>query len=109
MRGKDGMEPFIVFSDEFLGTAGSPEEFEQRIREGKPFKLEEKAGIHIISLDKSKPPIVEVKGDFELITSMLAFAISEIIEDAVKHTGDRDGVERHFRFVMERAIMASRM
>lgn len=109
MRGKDGMEQFIVFSDEFLGTAGSPEEFEQRIREGKPFKLEEKAGIHIISLNKSKPPIVEVKGDFELITSMLAFAISEIIEDAVKHTGDRDGVERHFCFVMERAIMASRM
>lgn len=102
-------EPEAVFFDEILKKAGNQEEFSQRIREGKTFKLEEKAGIHIISLDTDKPPIIQITGEFGALSRMLSFAMSEMIERAAEDTGDREGIENHFRQITEAAIMASRL
>lgn len=109
MNRKDGKEPEAVFFDEILKKAGNPEEFSQRIREGKTFKLEEKAGIHIISLDTDKPPIIQITGEFGALSRMLSFAMSEMIERTAEDTGDREGIENHFRQITEAAIMASRL
>ena len=109
MNGKDGKEPEAVFIDELLKTAGNPEEFSQRIREGKTFKLKEKAGIHIISLDTDKPPIIQITGEFGALSKMLSFAMSVMIEKAVDDTGDRTEIEKHFREITELAIMTSRI
>lgn len=106
---KDGKEPEAVFFDELLKEAGSPEEFAKRIHEGKAFRLKEKAGIHIISLDTDKPPIVQITGEFGALGRMLSFAMSELIERAAEDTGDREGIENHFRQITEAAIMASRL
>lgn len=109
MNEKDGKEPEAVFFDKLLKKAGSPEEFVKRIHEGKAFRLEEKAGIHIISLDTDKPPIVQITGEFGALGRMLSFAMSELIERAAEDTGDREGIENHFRQITEAAIMASRL
>lgn len=109
MNQKDGKAPEAVLFDELLKKAESPEEFEKRIREGKAFKLEEKAGIHIISLDTDKPPIIQVTGEFNAISEMLSFAMSVMIERAAEDTGDRKGIENHFRQITEAAIGASRL
>ena len=109
MNRKDGKEPEAVFFDEILKKAGSPEEFSQRTREGKIFKLEEKAGIHIISLDTDKPPIIQITGEFGALSRMLSFAMSELIERAAEDTEDREGIENHFRQITEAAIIASRL
>lgn len=67
-----------------LKEAGSEEEFKARLKEGQAFRLKEKAGFHVISIDENRPPLVQVVGDGDLIAQMLAFAISEIIESSVK-------------------------
>lgn len=67
-----------------LKEAGSEEEFKARLKEGQAFRLKEKAGFHVISIDENRPPLVQAVGDSDLIAQMLAFAISEIIESSVK-------------------------
>lgn len=67
-----------------LKEASSEEEFKARLKEGQAFRLKEKAGFHVISIDENRPPLVQVVGDSDLIAQMLAFAISEIIESSVK-------------------------
>lgn len=109
MNVKDGKEPEAVFIDELLKTAGNPEEFSQRIREGKTFKLKEKAGIHIISLDTDKPPIIQITGEFGALSQMLSFAMSVMIEKAVDDTGNRTEIEKYFREITELAIATSRI
>lgn len=93
----------------FLKSARTPEEFKQRIKEGQAFQLEETAGIHIVSIDMKIPPIVQVKGNFDDLSKMLSFALSEIIEQAIDRTGDRKGIEEHFRNIVEAAIFASKI
>lgn len=109
MNQKDGKAPEEVLFDELLKKAENPEEFVKLIREGKAFRLEEKAGIHIISLDTEKPPIVQVTGEFNAISEMLSFAMLAMIERAAENTGDRKGIENHFRQITEAAIRASRL
>lgn len=109
MNEKKGKTPETIPFEEILKKAGSPEEFKKRIHEGKAFRLEEKAGIHIISLDTDKPPIIQITGEFGALGRMLSFAMSEMIEKAAKDTGDREGIENHFRQITEAAIMASRL
>lgn len=93
----------------FLKSARTPEEFKQRIKEGQAFQLEETAGIHIVSIDMKIPPIVQVKGNLDDLSKMLSFALSEIIEQAIDRTGDRKGIEEHFRRIVEAAIFASKI
>lgn len=109
MSAKDGKKPEAAFIDELSKGATSAEEFSRRIREGKTFKLEEKAGIHIISLDTEKPPIIQITGEFKTISEMLSFAMSLMIEKAANDTGDRAEIEKHFRRITELAIATSRI
>lgn len=46
-----------------LKEAGSEEEFKARLKEGQAFRLKEKAGFHVISIDENRPPLVQVVGD----------------------------------------------
>lgn len=91
-----------------LKEAGSEEEFKARLKEGKAFRLKEKAGFHVISIDENRPPLVQVVGDNVLITQMLAFAISEIIENSVKNGVPREQAEGMFRIALELGIATSR-
>ena len=77
-------------------------------REGKAFRLKEKAGFHVISIDENRPPLVQVVGDNVLIAQMLAFAISEIIENSVKNGVPREQAEGMFRIALELGIATSR-
>ena len=56
-----------------LKEAGSEEEFKASLKEGQAFRLKEKAGFHVISIDENRPPLVQVVGDSALIAQMLAF------------------------------------
>lgn len=91
-----------------LKEAGSEEEFKARLKEGKAFRLKEKAGFHVISIDENRPPLVQVVGDSDLIAQMLAFAISEIIESSVKNGVPREQAEGMFRIALELGIATSR-
>lgn len=91
-----------------LKEAGSEEEFKARLKEGQAFKLKEKAGFHVISIDENRPPLVQVVGDSVLIAQMLAFAISEIIENSVKNGVPREQAEGMFRIALELGIATSR-
>ena len=91
-----------------LKEAGSEEEFKARLKEGKAFRLKEKAGFHVISIDENRPPLVQVVGDNVLIAQMLAFAISEIIENSVKNGVPREQAEGMFRIALELGIATSR-
>lgn len=91
-----------------LKEAGSEEEFKARLKEGKAFRLKEKAGFHVISIDENRPPLVQVVGDNVLIAQMLAFAISEIIENNVKNGVPREQAEGMFRIALEIGIATSR-
>ena len=91
-----------------LKEAGSEEEFKARLKEGQAFRLKEKAGFHVISIDENRPPLVQVIGDSDLIAQMLAFAISEIIESSVKNGVQREQAEGMFRIALELGIATSR-
>lgn len=91
-----------------LKEAGSEEEFKARLKEGKAFRLKEKAGFHVISIDENRPPLVQVVGDNVLIAQMLAFAISKIIENSVKNGVPREQAEGMFRIALELGIATSR-
>lgn len=91
-----------------LKEAGSEEEFKARLKEGKAFRLKEKAGFHVISIDENRPPLVQVVGNSDLIAQMLAFAISEIIESSVKNGVPREQAEGMFRIALELGIATSR-
>lgn len=39
-----------------LKEASSEEEFKARLKEGQAFRLKEKAGFHVISIDENRPP-----------------------------------------------------
>ena len=52
-----------------LKEAGSEEEFKARLKEGQAFRLKEKAGFHVISIDENRPPLVQVVGDSDLIAA----------------------------------------
>ena len=91
-----------------LKEAGSEEEFKARLKEGKAFRLKEKAGFHVISIDENRPPLVQVVGDNVLIAQMLAFAISEIIENSVKNGVPREQAEGMFQIALELGIATSR-
>ena len=93
MNQKDGKAPEEVLFDELLKKAENPEEFVKLIREGKAFRLEEKAGIHIISLDTEKPPIVQVTGEFNAISEMLSFAMLAMIERAAENRSGDQGIQ----------------
>lgn len=77
-------------------------------KEGQAFRLKEKAGFHVISIDENRPPLVQVVGDSVLIAQMLAFAISEIIESNVKNGVPREQAEGMFRIALELGIATSR-
>ena len=91
-----------------LKEAGSEEEFKARLKEGQAFRLKEKAGFHVISIDENRPPLVQVVGDSNLIAQMLAFAISEIIENSVKNGVPSEQAEGMFRIALELGIATSR-
>ena len=91
-----------------LKEASSEEEFKARLKEGQAFRLKEKAGFHVISIDENQPPLVQVVGDSDLIAQMLAFAISEIIESSVKNGVPREQAEGMFRIALELGIATSR-
>lgn len=78
------------------------------LKEGQAFRLKEKAGFHVISIDENRPPLVQVIGDSDLIAQMLAFAISEIIESSVKNGVPREQAEGMFRIALELGIATSR-
>lgn len=54
-----------------MKTAATQEEFEQLLKEGKPFQLKAAHSITIAKLPGDQPPFVQVHGDSEEITSML--------------------------------------
>ena len=56
-----------------LKEAGSEEEFKARLKEGQAFRLKEKAGFHVISIDENRPPLVQVVGESDLIAQMCNF------------------------------------
>lgn len=91
------------------GQNVTQKEFEQRIRKGKTFKQEEKAGIHIIELDEDKPPAIQITGELNTICGMLGFVMLKMIKEAANDTGDRTGIEKLFRKITESAIMLSRL
>ena len=91
-----------------LKEASSEEDFKARLKEGQAFRLKEKAGFHVISIDENRPPLVQVVGDSDLIAQMLAFAISEIIESSVKNVVPREQAEGMFRIALELGIATSR-
>lgn len=95
-------------SIDVLKEAGSEEEFKARLKEGRAFRLKEKAGFHVIRIDENRPPLVQVVGDSDLIAQMLAFAISEIIESSVKNGVPREQAEGMFRIALEIGIATSR-
>ena len=77
-----------------LKEAGSEEEFKARLKEGQAFRLKEKAGFHVISIDENRPPLVQV--------------VSEIIESSVKNGVPREQAEGMFRIALELGIATSR-
>lgn len=94
---------------EGIKTACSKEEFEQLKKEGKPFQVKEKTGVHIICFDPTVQPIIQVKGRPTEIAAMLAFLVSEMVEDLVKRGGtSREAAERMFRMAIEIGIEKSR-
>lgn len=91
---------------ERLRKAGLNAEFEA-LKGGRAFELKEVAGIHIVSVDEEKPPIMQVTGDFGMIVSMFAFAISEIIDTAAEQGVDRDYIKNAFKDCLELAFQTS--
>lgn len=94
---------------EGMKTAHNAEEFEQLKKEGKPFEIAEKAGIHVVCFDVKTQPIVQLKGTPLEIAAMLAFMVSEMVEDLVKRGGtSREAAEQMFRMAIEMGIEKSR-
>ena len=108
LEGYDSIEGQKAPSIDDLKEAGSEEEFKARLKEGQAFRLKEKAGFHVISIDENRPPLVQVIGDSDLIAQMLAFAISEIIESSVENGVPREQAEGMFRIALELGIATSR-
>ena len=92
-----------------LKEAGSEEEFKARLKEGQAFRLKEKAGFHVMSIDENRPPLVQVVGESDQIARILAFAISEIIESSMKNGVPREQAEGMFRIAVETGIATSRI
>lgn len=95
---------FRTFIEGHFGFGGG----QSMKKEGQAFRLKEKAGFHVISIDENRPPLVQVIGDSDLIAQMLAFAISEIIESSVKNGVPREQAEGMFRIALELGIATSR-
>ena len=79
----------------------------EALSDGRSFRIKEAAGIHIVSIDEDKPPIVQITGDFGMIVSLFAFAISEIIDTAAERGVDRSYTKRAFKDCLELAFAAS--
>ena len=98
-------DAFRTFIEGRFGFGGGGQSMK---KEGQAFRLKEKAGFHVISIDENRPPLVQVVGDSDLIAQMLAFAISEIIESSVKNGVPREQAEGMFRIALELGIATSR-
>lgn len=70
--------------------------------------IEQVAGIHVFSLDMDKPPIALIDGEFVDVCTILGFAISEMIDEAVKHGAQRAEIERIIVRTVQYAIAISR-
>lgn len=90
--------------NEEMKTAATQEEFEQLLKEGKPFHLKAAHSITIAKLPGDQPPFVQVHGDSEEITSMLFFAMSEIAEDMKKHGYPKEAIKAIFHSGVEMAV-----
>lgn len=74
----------------------------------KTVAIEQVAGIHVFSSDMEKPPIVLIDGEFVDVCAILGFAISEMIDEAVKHGAQRAEIERMIVRTVQHAITISR-
>lgn len=101
-------EPNTTFIDE-MSTAATKEEFEKLLKEGKPFQLKPKHSITVASIDEAQPPIVQIQGDFKVISSMFFYALSEIMHNAEKHGMPREEIRLHFHEGVELAYNLSEL
>lgn len=76
--------------------------------EMKTVAVEQVAGIHVFSSDMEKPPIVLIDGDLVDVTAILGYAISELIDEAVRGGMQRARIERLMVKTTQQAIIASR-
>lgn len=76
--------------------------------EMKTVAVEQVAGIHVFSSDMEKPPIVLINGKFVDVATLLGFAISEFIDEAVAQGTQRACVERIMVGITQQAIATSR-
>lgn len=97
----------VVFDE--MSTAATKEEFEKLLKEGKPFQLKPKHSITVASIDETKPPIVQIQGDFKVISSMFFYALSEIMHNAEKHGMPREEMRLHFHEGVELAYKLSEL
>lgn len=74
----------------------------------KTAEIEPETGIHVFSSDMDEPPTVLVSGRIVDVCTILGFAISELIDEAVKQGAPRKEVERAFINVTQQAIAISR-
>ena len=95
-------------TDNEMKKARTLEEFTRCIKEGKPFKVKGIAEIHVICIDEEKPPILKIKGNEGILTRIMTFALSEMMEKMIKNGEDREKAEEIVRFMAEEAIDASR-
>ena len=74
----------------------------------KTVAIEQVAGIHVFSSDMEKPPFVLIDGEFVDVCAILCFAITELIDEAVKQGAQRAKIERTIILTVQNAIAISR-
>lgn len=108
MKAKKSRKEKLMSTDNEMKKARTLEEFAQCIKEGKPFEVKGIAEIHVVCIDEEKPPILKIKGNEGILTHIMTFALSEMMEKMIKNGEDREKAEEIVRFMAEAAIDASR-
>lgn len=88
-----------------MKTATTKEEFEQLVKEGKPFQLAAKNSITIASMDTTQPPIIQIKGDFQEVNFLFFYALAAIMNNAKKYGMTTEELRKLFHEGVEQAYM----
>lgn len=87
-----------------MKTATNEKEFEQLVKEGKPFQLKAAHHITIAKLPGEQPPIVQISGNIDVILQMLIFGISEVAENMRKNGVPKEEIKALFHGGVEMAV-----
>lgn len=89
---------------EDLKTATNEAEFEQLLKEGKPFQLKAAHSITIAKLPGNSAPIVQVSGDSDEILTMFFYGLSEVAANMKQHGTPKEEILKMFHGAVDVAV-----